>query len=90
MLFNKRLVVGRPTPLGGGLFAELQVREQYMSHTQKWRVGTYGVVMKLRMQGAGDLPVLTLDWRETAEVAAKDCEIAMLRLASALRQAGVS
>ena len=90
MLFNKRLRVGKPVALGGGLFAELQVRDEYVSVTKRWRVTSYGIVVTLRMVGAGDLTVLVCAWREKAEVAVRECEVAMLRLASALRVAGAS
>lgn len=90
LLFNKRLVSGRPVALGGGLFAELQVRDEYVSVTRRWRVSSYGVVVTLRMVGTGDLTVLVGAPREKAEVAVRECEVALQRLASALRVAGAS
>jgi hypothetical protein len=85
LLFGKKLSVGRHVPLGGGLVAQLQLQEYFRT---VWSVGAYGVIVKLRVQGGFEHTVLTLPWRESAELAARDCETALVRLASALRQAG--
>jgi hypothetical protein len=88
VLLGKKLGVGRHVALGGGLVAQLQVQEHYRAVTRSWHVAAYGVVVKLRVHGGLEHTVLTLPWRESAELAARDCETALVRLASALRTAG--
>lgn len=85
LLCGKRLVCNRPVSVGGGLFAELVWRKPFGQRAVLW-----AVELTLRMRGAGDLRVLYTDWRETAQAAATNAEDAMLRLASALRQAGAT
>jgi hypothetical protein len=80
MLLGNKLVMDKPVPLGGGLVATLSSMPGY-----------HWVTVVLRAKGAGDLNVITgLGHRESAQIAAEDTETALVRLASALRQAGAA
>ena len=78
-LCRRSIAPGRDVALGGGLYARMLFGS-----------AQYQVALTLRMRGAGDLTVLSAGWRDTPREAAECAEQAMLRLASALRQVGMS
>jgi hypothetical protein len=80
-LLGKRLVLDRSVALGGGLAAQL-----CEGSAEK----DFYVYITLRTKGAGGLRLFSPYWRETRALAAKSAEELLIRLASALRQAGAS
>jgi hypothetical protein len=84
LLLGKRIGIGKPVPLGGGLFAAVET-------TRGIGANSYRLEFSLRTRGAGDLKiVLSTNWRHSLPEVTKDGEEVLIHLASALRQAGAT
>lgn len=86
-LLGKKVSLRKPVELGGGLYAMVEDR-MHRNIPPHLRSKTYTLIVCMRTPGAGDQRLLALFDRETLELAVRDTERCLTRIASALRQAG--